>query len=243
MKIKEVSEISGISIRTLHYYDQIGLLKPTEITEAGYRLYDDNALATLQQILFFKELDFPLNEIKSIILNSNFNKTKTLENHKALLIKKRERLDNLINLVNNTLKGENNMSFKEFDMTEIEKMKVKYDAEVKEKWGESDAYIESEKKTKNYGKEQWKLINAESNEIMKAFFDNIDKPADSTEVQALVKRWQEFITKSFYKCTNEILAGLGQMYSGDGRFTENIDKNGEGTAEFMSKAIAIYCNK
>lgn len=243
MKINEVAKLTGITIRTLHYYDEIGLLKPSQITEAGYRLYDENNLSELQQILLFKELNFPLNEIKEIMTNSEYDKTEALKKHKELLLKKRERIDKLITLVDNTIKGEGKMSFKEFDMTEIESAKKKYAKEVKERWGSYDAYIESEKKTSNYGKEQWQEINNEGKEILKAFADNMDKTPDSKEVQELVKEWQCFITERFYNCTNEILQCLGLMYVGDERFKENIDSNGEGTAEFISKAIEIYCTK
>ncbi|WP_244834999.1 MerR family transcriptional regulator [Clostridium sp. BJN0001] len=242
MKINEVAKLTGITVRTLHYYDEIGLLKPIKITESGYRLYNEDALSKLQQILFFKELEFSLNEIKDIVTNPSFDKTEALRNQKELLIKKRERIDNLIKLAESTLKGENNMSFKEFDMTEIEKTKNKYAKEVKERWGNSDAYKESEKKTKNYNKEKWQEINEEGKEILKAFAANIDKEAESEEVQRLVLKWQNYITERFYNCTNEILKGLGLMYIGDERFKKNIDKNGEGTAEFISKAIAIYCS-
>lgn len=243
MKINEVAKLTGITVRTLHYYDEIDLLKPSKITEAGYRLYDEDVIALLQQILFFRELDFPLNEIKDIITSPAFSKTEALKEHKKLLIKKRERIDRLIHLVDKIIEGEDNMSFKEFDMTEIENMKKKYESEVKERWGNSDAYAESEKKTRNYDKKKWQQINEESKEILKAFADNKDKAPDSKEVQALVSKWQNFITERFYKCTNEILSGLGEMYLADERFKKNIDKNGEGTAKFMSKAIKIYCKK
>lgn len=243
MKINEVAKLTGITVRTLHYYDEIELLKPSKITESGYRLYNEDALCKLQQILFFKELEFSLNEIKDIVTNPAFDKTEALRNQKELLIKKRERIDNLIKLAESTLKGENNMSFKEFDMTEIEKTKNKYAKEVKGRFGNSDAYKESEEKTKNYNKEKWQEINKEGKQILKAFASNIDKEADSEEVQRLVFKWQKYITERFYNCTNEILKGLGLMYMGDERFKKNIDKNGEGTAEFLSKAIAIYCEK
>ncbi|PJI10319.1 MerR family transcriptional regulator [Clostridium sp. CT7] len=243
MKINEVAKLAGVTVRTLHYYDEIDLLKPSKITETGYRLYDEDAIALLQQILFFKELDFPLNEIKDIVTSSKFDKTEALKEHKELLIKKRERIDRLINLVDKTIGGEGSMSFNEFDMTEIENMKIKYEKEVKERWGNSDAYAESEKKTKNYSKKNWQQINEESKEILKAFADNKDKAPDSEEVQALVSKWQNFITERFYKCTNEILSGLGEMYLADERFKKNIDKTGEGTAAFMSEAIKIYCKK
>lgn len=243
MKINDVAKLTGITVRTLHYYDEIGLLKPSKITDAGYRIYDEKNLETLQQILLFREMNFPLSEIKEIISNPKFDRIDALEKHKNLLIKKRQRLDNLINLVNNTIKGENDMSFKEFDMTEIEATKKKYAKEVKERYGKTDAYKEYEVKTKNYDKDKWNEVNAEANEIFKAFADIKDKDPESEDVQKLVKVWQDYITKNYYNCTKEILYSLGIMYVNDERFKENIDKSGEGTAEFMSKAIEVYCNK
>ncbi|WP_294358034.1 MerR family transcriptional regulator [uncultured Clostridium sp.] len=243
MKINDVAKLTGITVRTLHYYDEIGLLKPSKITDAGYRIYDEKNLETLQQILLFREMNFPLSEIKEIISNPKFDRIDALEKHKNLLIKKRQRLDNLINLVNNTIKGENDMSFKEFDMTEIEATKKKYAKGVKERYGKTDAYKEYEVKTKNYDKDKWNDVNTEANEIFKTFADNKDKAPESEEVQELVKRWQSHITKNYYNCTKEILASLGLMYVNDERFKKNIDKCGEGTAEFMSKAIEVYCSK
>ena len=243
MKINDVAKLTGITVRTLHYYDEIGLLKPSKITDAGYRIYDEKNLETLQQILLFREMNFPLSEIKEIISNPKFDRIDALEKHKKLLIKKRQRLDNLINLVDNTIKGENDMSFKEFDMTEIEATKEKYAKEVKERYGKTDAYKEYEVKTKNYDKDKWNDVNTEANEIFKTFADNKDKAPESEEVQELVKRWQDCITNNYYNCTKEILASLGLMYVNDERFKKNIDKCGEGTAEFMSKAIEVYCSK
>lgn len=243
LKINEVAKLTGVTVRTLHYYDEIGLLKPSKVSEANYRLYDDDAIEMLQQILFFKELDFPLNEIKEIVKSESFDRTEALKKHKELLIKKRKRIDKLINLVEKTIGGECNMSFKEFDNIDFENARKKYAKEVKERWGKTDAYVESETKSKNYGKEQWQQINQESGKILKAFAENRGKNPDSKEVQALVKEWQDYITKRFYKCTNEILKCLGLMYLEDKRFKENIDSYGNGTTEFMSQAIAIYCTK
>lgn len=243
LKINEVAKLTGVTVRTLHYYDEIGLLKPSKVSEASYRLYDDDAIELLQQILFFKELDFPLNEIKEIVKSASFDRTEALKKHKELLIKKRKRIDRLIKLVDKTIEGECNMSFKEFDNIDFENAKKKYAKEVKERWGKTDAYVESETKTKNYGKEQWQQVNEEGGDILKAFAENREKGADSKEVQALVKEWQDYITKRFYKCTNEILKCLGLMYLEDERFKENIDSYGKGTAEFISQAIAIYCTK
>lgn len=243
MKISEVAKLSGITVRTLHYYDEIELLKPSETTEAGYRMYSSEDLERLQQILFFRELDFPLNEIKEIMLNPNYDKNEALNKHKEFLIEKRKRIDGLITLIDKTIKGDNNMSFKEFDNSKIEENKRKYAEEVKNRWGNTDAYKEYEKKTSSYDGNSWNEINEGMVEILKEFADNRAEDPNSDIIQSLVEKWQSYITSNFYNCTKEILSCLGLMYIGDERFKENIDKYGEGTAEFMAKAIEIYCAK
>lgn len=243
MRISEVAKLTGITVRTLHYYDEIGLLKPSEITEAGYRLYSREDLEILQQILFFIELDFPLSQIKEIMNNPNYDKEEALKKQKELLIQQRQRIEGLIKLIEKRIEGDNNMSFKEFDMNEIEENKKKYAKEVKERWGTSKAYEESEKKTSSYNKEKWGDINQETSEIFKGFAELRNSDPGSEEVQELVRRWQKYITDNFYTCTNEILSGLGLMYVEDERFKENLDKNGEGTAKLMAEAIKIYCSK
>jgi DNA-binding transcriptional MerR regulator len=240
-KINEVAKLSGISVRTLHYYDEIGLLHPSEVTEAGYRLYNGQALERLQQILFFRELSFPLNEITSILNSPVFDKHRALENHKKLLLLRRDRLNDLIALVDSTLKGENNMSFQEFNTSDIENAQKQYAQEVKERWGGTAAYAESARKTKEYGKEDWARIQAEAEEIYRNFALNMNRNPGSPEAQKLVADWQAHISKNYYHCTNEILSGLGELYVADERFTENIDKYGQGLAAFMSRSIAFYC--
>jgi DNA-binding transcriptional MerR regulator len=242
MKINEVAKLTGVTVRTLHYYDQIGLLKPSRITEAGYRLYDREALAALQQILFFRELDFPLQEIREIMEKPGYDRREALEKHREMLFKKKERLEGLIGLVDSTLKGENGMSFQEFDKTEIEDMREKYAAEVRERWGGTAAYQEERKKTADYDGDKWNAVSGEGAALMRTFAEHRSEAPESVAVQVLVRQWQDYITRNFYRCTDEILAGLGTMYGKDKRFSENIDKNGVGTAAFMAKAIEIYCS-
>lgn len=241
MKVSEVAKLTGVTVRTLHYYDQIGLLKPSKVTDAGYRLYSEADLEILQQILFFRELDFPLSDIQDILSNPAFDREAALQNHRALLLQKRSRIDNLISLVDQTLKGETDMSFKQFDASEFENSKQKYAEEAKKRWGSTDAYAQYEQKTKDYDDPQWKLLNGEGAEIMRQFGEIRHLDPASSEAQALVKKWQDFITANFYTCTKPILSCLGQMYIDDERFTRNIDRNGEGTALFMATAIEIFC--
>ena len=240
MKVSDVAKLTGVTVRTLHYYDEIGLLPPSAVTSSGYRVYNDADLEVLQQILFFRELDFSLEEIRGIMQNPAYEKETALQNQKALLVQKRDRLDRLIALVDKTLKGERDMSFKQFDTTKIEEAKQQYAAEVKQRWGNTVAYAEYEKKSASYNTVQQKMLDGEGAAILNEFGKNRSLPPDSVEVQELVKKWQAYITDNYYNCTKEILSCLGQMYVGDERFTQHIDQYGVGTAAFMAAAIEVY---
>ena len=239
--VKKVADLTGLSVRTLHHYDTIGLFKPSKYSKSGYRLYCDEELKILQQILFFKELDFPLKEIESIIKNPNFDREKALLNHKNLLILKRNRLNKLIRLVDKTLKGDDNMSFSEFDASEIEKLQKEYADEAKEKYGNTDKYKMFQEKTKNYSKSDWTNLYEKIEMIFKKFASVMDKGEASEEAQNLVKEWKNFISENLYDCNNETLLGLAKLYINDKRFTKNIDKHKAGLADFISKSIQIYC--
>ena len=240
MKISEVAKLTGITVRTLHYYDEIGLLKPDGVTEAGYRVYSDADLELLQQILFFRELDFPLEDIRRIMQNPAYDREDALRKQKELLLQKRGRLDRLIALVDSTLKGERDMSFRQFDATEIEETRRRYAEEAKQRWGDTAAYAEYEAWSENVSDAQQRMLDGEGAELLREFGKRRALAPDSPEVQALVKKWQDYISASYYTCTKEILACLGQMYVGDARFTQNIDRFGEGTAAFMAAAIEVY---
>lgn len=228
--VKEISRLTGISVRTLHYYDEINLLKPTQITDAGYRLYDDTALERLHSILLFKELQFPLKEIRAILDNPDFDQQVALKEQIGFLELQKKRLDKIISSARNMLmKGAENMSFSAFDKTELEQ----YAEEAKQKWGHTDAYKEYEQKHSD---------SSDKTEHLMQIFTEIGKikhlSPDSKEAQNLMKELQNFITENYYFCTDEILKGLGQMYISDERFRNNIDKaGGSGTAEFTAKAI------
>lgn len=241
--VGETAKLTGISVRTLHYYDEIGLLSPSIVSENGYRYYDNSALLRLQQILFYRELDFTLKDITKMMNVPDYKKEEALKQQRELLKLKRNRLDKLICLLDANIKGENTMSFKEFDMSAIEEAKNKYADEVKSRWGNTDAYAQSKERTDKYTKQDWENALNKSNEIFKRFAEHVNESPDSKDVQDLVEEWRTFITESYYDCTKEILASLGQMYVSDERFMNNINKFGNGTAEFMSQAIGIYCEK
>ena len=239
MTVNEVSKLTGVSIRTLQYYDKIGLLHPSKYTEAGYRLYDDAALETLQQILLFRELEFPLKDIKEIISSPDFDRSKALDQQIKLLKLKKEHIENLIDLaVGIKAIGVKPLTFEAFDTRKIDE----YAAQAKASWGTTPAYKEYEEKSKGRTNEDNRQIYQGMIDIFAEFGKIREMDPASEEAQALVKKLQDYITEHMYTCTKEILGGLGMMYGGGGDFTTNIDKmGGEGTAVFASRAIEIYC--
>lgn len=237
MLIKDFAKFTGVSVRTLHYYDEIGLLRPAEVDRVtGYRFYDEESLFRMQEILFYRELDFSLKSISEILSSPNYDKFKALQEQKQLLIVKKERLERLISAIDLAEKGECVM--KAFDNSEFEN----YKAEAKERWGKTDAYKEHAEKTKNYGNDKWNGLISDMNMIFSEFaicMKNGCTP-DAEASQKLVKKLQSHITENYYNCTKEILFGLGQMYVADERFKKNIDQHAEGTAAFVCEAIAYY---
>lgn len=243
LKIQEAARLAGVSIRTLRYYDEIGLLPPGRVTQAGYRLYDDAAMARLQEVLFFRELGFALEDIRAIMTDPGYDRKEALRRHRAMLKKKRAQIDSLIDLVDRTMRGERDLSFTQFDTKEMDLMKSEYAKEARERWGHTAAYAESEKKTKGYDGQKWSSVQEGMEALMEEFAAIRGENPAGEAAQALVMRWQAYITENFYACTDEILKGLGQMYVCDERFKANIDKHGEGTAQFMADAIAAKCGK
>lgn len=241
MHIKEFAELTGVSVRTLHYYDEIRLLKPSFVDEQnGYRFYDEHCLERIQEILFYRELDFSLKDIHAILSSHNYDKQKALKEQKHLLTLKKERLERLITALDGAMKGEK-FTMNVFDNSEFEAQRDSYAKEAKEKWGDTAAYKEYSAKT--YSAEKQGEIIDGMNALMAEFAvcKSDGYASESDKAQALVEKWQAYITENYYSCTKEILAGLGAMYTADERFKANIDKYGEGTAEFMSAAIQEYC--
>ena len=235
--VGELAKMAGVSARTLRYYDQAGLLSPSAVTAAGYRLYGDEAVGALAEILFFRELDFSIDEIHRVRSRPNYDAREALEKQRTLLTLQRDRLDRLIALAGRAIKGEVLMELNAFDMTEIEETKAKYSDEVQERWGNTEAYRQSEVKTAAYGKSDWARISAETQAVFDGFAKLVGTAPDSPEAKALVRRWQEVITNNFYDCSDENLLCMASLYENDERFATNIDKAGEGTAKFMTAAI------
>ena len=241
MHIREFAELTGVSVRTLHYYDEIGLLKPAFVDERnGYRDYDEKSLERMIEILFYRELDFPLKSILGILSSPEYDKAAAIRKQKELLMLKKERLERLIFALDKTEKGEIPMNT--FNNNEYETARRQYADEAKQKWGGTEAFRESEQKTADYSAEKWGEVNAGLNAVLAEFAAIKDGVTPESETaQSLVRKLQTYITDNFYTCTPEILRGLGQMYVADERFRANIDKNGIGTAGFISDAIKACC--
>ena len=237
--VKEVSKLTGVSVRTLHHYDAIGLLPPSHVTEAGYRLYDDKALEKLHTILFLRQLEFPLKEIRQILSSPDFDPVEALQQQIRLLQLKKEHLEKLISHAKMIQKtGVIPMNFKPFDTSKIDE----YSAQAKARWGATEAYREYEQKTKGQTKEQMQSTGGDLMDIFARMGTIRHMDPASPEAQAMVKALQDFITAHYYTCTKQILQGLGMMYIAGDSMTENIDAaGGEGTADFAHRAIEIYC--
>lgn len=237
MTVKEVSELANVSVRTLHHYDDIGLLKPVETTDAGYRLYNEESLERLQTILLFRELRFPLKQIADIIDNPSFDRKEALSQQVHMLELEHSRLGRIIAHAKSLMKKEGAiMDFKAYDDTELEEWK----AEAKERWGNTEAYREFECRAKQHDDA------AGADALMEVFAELgalRDEEPESEAVQQKVAEIQQFITDKYYTCTDEIFANLGEMYAADERFRKNIDAaGGEGTADLARDAIRVFCS-
>ncbi|MCG7343208.1 MerR family transcriptional regulator [Sporosarcina sp. ACRSL] len=239
MKVKEVADLTGVSVRTLHHYDEIGLLVPDEVTEAGYRVYSDENLTTLQQILFFREVGFPLKKIKELLDSPSFNRLEAFELQRDMLVAKRKQLETMIETIDKTLQSERG----EMTMTNEEKFKGfdfssnPYEQEARERWGDK-AVDKANKNVANFGKETQEEMNRIYFKL--AELRNTDPAAE--ESQAAIGEWYTFLNK-IGDYPLEAFAGLGEMYVADERFTKNIDKFGEGLAVFMRDAMNVYAER
>lgn len=240
MSVHEVSELTGVSIRTLQYYDRIGVLHPAGYTEAGYRMYDGKDLEKLQQILLFRELEFSLKEIKAMMEDPDFDREKALKQQIEMLMLKKDHLEDLIRFARGIITlGGNDMDFKAFDKSRLEE----YARQAKAAWGHTDAYREFEEKSRDRTDSDQRTLTIRMMEIFREFGRIKDGDPASAEARALVKKLQGFITENYYRCTDEILSGLGKAYGSGGEFTRNINEAaGAGAAEFAAEAIEAYCS-
>ncbi len=239
--VKEVSRLTGVSIRALHHYDAIGLLKPARVTDAGYRLYDEIALERLYMILVYRELGFSLNEIGEILDAPDYDRNRVLAHQIALMQERISKLQNRIALARGMLMlGVKNMNFEGFDPKKIDE----YSEQAKMLYGKTDAYREFEQKSRGRTRNQEKDLGAQ----VMDFFARLGKmrPCDPAceKAQTWAKELQDFFTEHFYTCTPQILKGLAESYAGGGSMTENIDRvGGEGTGTFAKEVIDLYIRK
>lgn len=243
MRVSEVAELVGISVRTLHHYDEIGLLTPDDVTEAGYRLYSERNLERLQEILFFKALDFPLKRIKAMMEDPAYDRKKALEMQHKLLHDRRQRLDRMIETVERTIRHEKG----EIEMTNQDKFKGfdfsrnPYEQEARERWGD-EAVDRSNARIGGMTKEAVTALQDEMNALYGKLAALRHEAPDSDEAQAAIGEWYRILNR-MGSYSVEAFRGLGQMYVDDERFTRNIDQFGDGLAAFMRDAMAVYADR
>jgi MerR family transcriptional regulator, thiopeptide resistance regulator len=237
LTVSQVARLAGVSVRTLHHYDEIGLLQPSGRSEAGYRLYEQPDLQRLQQVLFFKELGFPLEEISRIVRDPAFDLRAALLMQRRLLTERATRVQALIGAVDAALDSlEKGTAMTKEEMFEVfgDFDPAKYEDEARQRWGDSEAYKESARRTKRYTKQDWERIKAEGDQIQRDLVAHLEAGHAPTDpaVLEVAERHRAYITRWFYPCSHELHRGLGELYVSDPRFTENIDKLRPGLAAF-----------
>jgi len=239
--VKQLSKLAGVTPRTLRHYDAIGLLKPSRIGDNGYRYYAEESLLQLQQILFYRELDMPLDDIKKIVGSPDFDVLAALESHKAALKKRIDRTGRLLQTIDNTiehLKGKQNMNAKGFFEGFSEKEQEKYAQEAAQRW-DPEIVGASNRKWKAYSEIEKKKILAEGKAIYTDLAALMSKGAESREVQVVIARWHKHM-QYFWSPKDEQLLGLADLYNNDPRFKANYDQVHPGLAEFMRDAVKVY---
>lgn len=243
--VRELASLAGVSVRTLHHYDQIGLLTPSSRTAAGYRQYGADDLMRLQQILFFRELDVPLGEIRAILDDPEFDQVEALENHRQLLHLRAERLAQLLKTVDKTIQKltEDTMTLTNEELYEgFSKEQIEsYESEARERWGSTDAYKESRKRVGNMSKAQWNAVKDQGDEATRLMAGLMGHDPADPDVQAAIARHHAWI-ENFYIAPAELYTGLGQMYAEDPRFRGYYDNYAPDLADFMRDAMAIYAD-
>ena len=242
--IHKLAKLAGVSVRTLHYYDQIGLLKPGRVADNGYRWYEGKELMRLQQILFFRELDFPLSEIKRILDGRDFKIAAALADQKKLIELKRKRLAGLVKTIDKTIQNLNNktnMDDKDlYNGFSDEEMK-KFSEEAKQRWGNTEAYKQSTARVAKMSKDDMAKIQAEGDALMREIAANMAKGPKSPEIQKLIAQHYANL-RHFYEPNLKMYRGLGQMYVDDPRFGKYFEKYAAGLAKFMRDAITAFCD-
>lgn len=238
--VKQIADLAGVSRRTIHYYDELGILPPSRIGSNGYRYYNHEDILKLQQVLLFRQMDFDLEKIHEILANPEFDKLQALQAHRIRIEKEVMRMKKLLKTVDATIhhvKGESDMNEHRIFEGLDKETEAKYETEAMDTWGETAQ--KSAQKWKNYGKKKQEEIITEGREIYRDWAEKISLPPDNKEVQTIAVRWHQHI-RYFYEPTNEILLGLSKMYIDDPRFRKNIAKEHPDLPGFLSRVIPIY---
>lgn len=242
--VQQLAKLAHVSVRTLHHYDDIGLLKPASVGKNGYRYYEQPQLLRLQQILFFRELEFPLQEIARILDAPDYDRAAVLKGQKKMLTLKRDRMNQILTTLTNTLTTMNNDNLPEdrdlFDGLSREQMDA-YQAEAKERWGHTDAWKQSQERMKNWSKDDMRAIQKEGKDILLKIVQLMDRGPSDSKVLSLIEAYHQHMGQ-FYDCSLQMFRGLGTMYSEDERFAAYYEKFAPGLAEFMTQGIHHYCD-
>jgi len=243
--VKQLAGLAGVSIRTLHHYDEIGLLAPRLRTAAGYRVYGETELLRLQQILFYRELGIPLNEIGRILDAPDFDPVIALENHRANLEVRLGRLHRLLKTVDDTLSryaGENDMlTDKELYEGFSEETVARYRREARERY-DGNLVEETERRMRRLSKTEWQAVKAEGDVVTRRLSALVNEPPGSANVQAVVAEHHAWLERNFYTASAELYDGLGQTYATNPEFREYYEKYATGMADFLSAAMRCYAN-
>lgn len=242
LTVGAVARLAGLTVRTLHHYDEIGLIKPGRRSSGGYRLYGEAEVERLQEVLFFRELGFGLEEIKDIVDRRDYDRAAVLDRQRELLVARADRLLAMVDAIDRAVNARRTgMKLSREEMLEVfgDFDPTEYQQEAEQRWGDTEAYAESARRTCDYTKEDWQALKAEADEINRQFLSLMSAGTPPTHPAAMdvAERHREHITRWFYDCSIETHAGLGRMYVEDARFTVNIDQSGEGLARYMSEAI------
>lgn len=242
MKIGDVARLAGVTVRTLHHYDEIGLLTPSQRSDAGYRLYTDADLERLQQILFYRELGFGLEQIADVMNAPDFDRRAALLEQRRLLEAQIRRLQATLNLVDKTMAAiEGGIALTKEEMFEVfgDFDPTQYEDEVRERWGRTDAYKESARRAKQYTKADWERFKDENVQINTDIIRLIEEGVAATDVRAMdaVERHRMLIDRWFYPCSREMHARLSEMYVADERFRRTYEEMHPGMAQYMYDAI------
>ena len=234
--VGELAKLTGITVRTLHHYDEIGLVQPSDRSRAGYRLYDDGDVLRLQQVLLYRELGLPLDDIAAVLDDPAHETRASLLRHREVLVDKRARLDRMLAALDTALR---HVEETEMQPDDVKSMFEGFEKEAEERWGHTDAYKESARRTKKYGKAEWEAIRHDADALYARFAELMREGAAPTDarVGGVVDAHRAHIDRWFYPCSVEMHRGLAAMYVADPRFAANFDKVAPGLAAFISSAI------